>query len=210
VCTSNSAWVSVNGVIQIPGNTYSYIVNTVGGVSTLQFNEAPAIGDVVDVRIVTIPSEFRGVYSLNLLVSFDALDQNFGANISTGTPDVGTANTQVSVTNTGSIVYYGMGNILVGTGTATLHSFEAARYRSAKYYVQVSNYALGEYESSEVMVTHNGTAAYSTQYARIYTGASSLGTVGVALSSGNVSLQFTGVNSGNYVKVRAEYMTGYN
>jgi hypothetical protein len=210
VCTSNSAWVSVNGVIQIPGNTYSYIVNTVNGVSTLQFNEAPAIGDVVDVRIVTIPSEFRGVYSLNLLVSFDALDQNFGANISTGTPDVGTANTQVSVTNTGSIVYYGMGNILVGTGTATLHSFEAARYRSAKYYVQVSNHALGEYESSEIMLTHNGTTAYSTQYARIYTGASSLGTVGVTLSSGNVSLQFTGVNAGNYVKVRAEYMTGYN
>ena len=210
VCTSNSAWVSVNGVIQIPGNIYSYIVNTVNGVSTLQFNEAPAIGDVVDVRIITIPSEFRGVYSLNLLVSFDALDQNFGANITTGTPDVGTANTQVSVTNTGSIVYYGMGNILVGTGTATLHSFEAARYRSAKYYVQVSNHALGEYESSEIMVTHNGTTAYSTQYARIYTGASSLGTVGVTLSSGNVSLQFTGVNAGNYVKVRAEYMTGYN
>ncbi len=210
VCTSNSAWVSVNGVIQIPGNLYSYNVVTVNGVSTLQFNEAPAIGDTIDVRIVTIPSEFRGVYSLNLLVSFDALDQNFGANISTGTPDVGTANTQVSVTNTGSIVYYGMGNILVGTSTATLHSFEAARYRSAKYYVQVSNYALDEYETSEIIVTHNGTTAYSTQYARIYTGASSLGTVGVTLSSGNVSLQFTGVNSGNYVKVRAEYMTGYN
>jgi hypothetical protein len=205
--TSNSAWVSINGVIQIPGNLYSY---TIENSYQLTFNEAPEDGDVIDVRIITVPAEFRGVYSLNNLVAFDALDQDFGANISTGDSYGNVSNVVVSFTNTGSVVYYGMGNILVGTSTATLHSFEVAKYRSAKYYIQVSNFGLSEYETSEVMVVHNGTTAYSTQYARIFTGASSLGTVGVTLSSGNVSLQFTGVNSGNYVKVRAEYTTGYN
>lgn len=201
--TSNSCWVAINGIIQIPGLSYSYtVLNT-----TLTFNEPPAFGDVIDVREVTIPTEIRSILSLNSLISFNALDQSFGANIFTGTT---TANVNMSVTNTGSIVYYGMGNIRVDTGTATLHSFEAGRYRSAKYHVQISNFATGEYEASEVLVVHDGTSAYKTQYGRIYTGASSLGTVGATLSSGNVSLTFTGVASANYVKVRAEYMTAYN
>ncbi len=206
VATSNSTWVSINGVIQIPGNDYAY--NVLG--NQLNFNEAPADGDVIDVRIVTIPAEFRGVFSLNNLVSFDALNQNFGANISTGDDAVGTSNVVTSFTNTGSVVYYGMGNILVNAGTATLHSFETARYRSAKYYIQISNYGLGEFETSEVLVVHDNTSVYRTQYAKVFTGASSLGTVGATLTSGNVNLTFTGVSAGNYVKVRAEYMTAYN
>ena len=147
------------------------------------------------------------ITSLNLKLKIDTLNQTFGANISTGEAD---ANVNMSVTNTGSIVYYGMGNILVDTSTATLHSFEASRYRSAKYYLQISNFASTEFETSEVLVIHDGTTAYKTQYAKVYTGASTLGTVGVTLSSGNVSLTFTGASSGNYVKVRAEYMTGHN
>jgi hypothetical protein len=201
--TSNSCWVSINGIIQIPGVGYSYTVNG----TTLSFNEAPAVGDVIDVREISVPAEIRSITSLNLKLKIDTLDQTFGANISTGVVD---ANVNMSVTNTGSIVYYGMGNILVDTSTATLHSFEASRYRSAKYYVQISNFSTGEFETSEVMVIHDGTAAYKTQYGRVYTGAASLGTIGATLSSGNVSLTFTGVSAGNYVKVRAEYMTGYN
>ena len=212
--TSNSCWISINGVIQIPGVGYSYdITSEVWGSPTdprtLKFYEAPAVGDVIDVRVVTIPSEFRGLFSLNNLISFDVLDQYWGANISVG--KYGTySNTSVTFQNDGAVAYYGMGNILVDTSTATLHSFEAARYRSAKYYVQISNFTSGEYETSEVSVIHDGTTAYKTQYGKIYTGASSLGTVGVTLSSGNVSLTFTGVNSGNYVKVRAEYLTAHN
>jgi hypothetical protein len=147
---------------------------------------------------------------LNNQVSFDALNQNFGANISTGDPGSNVSNVVTSFTNTGSLVYYGMGNILVNAGTATLHSFETARYRSAKYYIQISNFDSGEFETSEVLLVHNGTSVYRTQYAKVFTGASSLGTVGATLSSGNVNLTFTGVSSGNYVKVRAEYMTAYN
>jgi hypothetical protein len=200
--TSNSCWVAINGIIQIPGVGYSYTVLN----NTLTFNEPPATGDIIDVREVTIPSEIRAILSLNSLISINALDQTFGANIFTGAT---VSNVNMSVTNTGSMVYYGMGNILVDTSTATLHSFEASRYRSAKYYVQISNFATGEFETSEVLVVHDGTSAYKTQYGRIYTGASSLGTLGATLSSGNVSLTFTGVNSGNYVKVRAEYMTAH-
>jgi hypothetical protein len=201
--TSNSCWVSINGIIQIPGLSYSY---TVTG-TTLAFNEAPAVGDVIDVREITVPAEIRSITSLNLKLKIDALDQTFGANISTGTTS---SNVALSVLNSGGVAYYGMGNILVDVGTATLHSFEAARYRSAKYYVQISNFALGEFETSEILVIHDGTTAYKTQYGKIYTGASSLGTVGVSLSSGYVNLTFTGASAGNYVKVRAEYMTGYN
>ena len=201
--TSNSCWVSINGIIQIPGVGYAYTVNG----TTLAFNEAPAVGDVIDVREISVPAEIRSITSLNLKLKIDTLDQTFGANISTGDVD---ANVNMSVTNTGSIVYYGMGNILVDTSTATLHSFEASRYRSAKYYLQISNFASTEFETSEVLVIHDGTTAYKTQYAKVYTGASTLGTVGVTLSSGNVSLTFTGASSGNYVKVRAEYMTGHN
>lgn len=210
--TSNSVLVSINGVLQIPGTSYAYTVvaNTTVGTdnyglyTTLRFTEAPRTSDVIDARVVTIPYEMRGIASINTYVGFTADDQDFGANIFVGTTE---ANVSMSFLNDGAIAYYGMGNLAVGVSPVVVDTFPTAQYRSAKYYFQVSNAGTGEYETSEVLVLHDDTTAYRTQYARIYTGAAALGSVSVSLSGGNVSVSYTGVATGNYVKTRAEYVT---
>jgi fibronectin-binding autotransporter adhesin len=56
--TTNSCIVSINGVVQIP--TLAYSVSGTG-TSTLTFTEAPAAGDVIDVRQITTTTTITGL-----------------------------------------------------------------------------------------------------------------------------------------------------
>jgi hypothetical protein len=87
-----------------------------------------------------------------------------------------------------------------------IDTFDATVYRSAKYVLSVSNSSLGEYETTEVLVIHNGTTAYKNQYGTIYTGTSSLGTVSVLYTSGTVELSYQGANTGNQVRIQPTYI----
>jgi hypothetical protein len=51
--TSAGAFIALNGVLQVPGTSYG-----VSG-ATLTFTEAPAIGDKIDVRFITLASELN-------------------------------------------------------------------------------------------------------------------------------------------------------
>lgn len=51
--TSAGAFIALNGVLQVPGTSYG-----VSG-TTLTFTEAPAIGDKIDVRFITLASELN-------------------------------------------------------------------------------------------------------------------------------------------------------
>ena len=64
-------------------------------------------------------------------------------------------------------------------------SFSAASRRTAKYIVQMTQNS--RYHSSEVLLVHNGSTAYMTTYADMYT-ESDLGTIDADVSSGNVRL----------------------
>jgi hypothetical protein len=77
--------------------------------------------------------------------------------------------------------------------------------------VQVQNATRAAHEVSEVLIIHNDTTAYRTQYNMISTlaNAAPLGNVSVALSSGNVNLYYTGNSTGNKVKVRADMLSKY-
>jgi hypothetical protein len=96
--------------------------------------------------------------------------------------------------------------VAVGTSNAVIDTFDATVYRSAKYVLSVSNSSLGEYETTEVLVIHNGTTAYKNQYGTIYTGTSSLGTVSVLYTSGTVELSYQGANTGNQVRIQPTYI----
>ena len=64
--TTSATIVSINGVIQIPTTAYSVSGNVV------TFTEAPAIGDVVDTRVLTTTGTVTGVTSLNGFNQFQA------------------------------------------------------------------------------------------------------------------------------------------
>ena len=80
--TSSSTLVTINGVMQIPGTAY----NITG--TTLEFTEAPAVGDVIDTRILATTST----------INYLAADQGFNQ----------------FVANNTSLSFY-TGNVLVGS-----------------------------------------------------------------------------------------------
>ena len=64
--TTAATLVSINGVIQIPSTAYSVTGNVV------TFTEAPAVGDVVDTRVITTTSTLSGLASLDGYNQFNA------------------------------------------------------------------------------------------------------------------------------------------
>ena len=68
-------------------------------------------------------------------------------------------------------------------------SWSATAYRSAKYIIQVTQGT--EYQTSEMLVLHNGTNTFTTEYALLHTTPSLLCTVVTDVYAGNVRLLIT-------------------
>ena len=219
--TTAAAMVAVNGVMQIPSTAYS-----ISG-TTLTFTEAPAYGDVIEVRQLATTSTVN--VTLQSPNGFDLVEAtNSGITIYTGTSSAaarwrvgtdghfvpGTDNTLHigAVGNAVRNVYYSGALVssrtagTVGTSATTIDSFSAGTYRTAKYVIQVANSGGTAFDCMEAMVIHDGTTAYLTVSNQISTG-SELGTLSVDLTSGTVALKYTGVGSNNVVKLGKSYIT---
>jgi|13_taG_2_1085334.scaffolds.fasta_scaffold00020_76 hypothetical protein len=91
------------------------------------------------------------------------------------------------------------------TGSTTVDSFNATLYRSAKYVIQVGD-ANGNYETREALVVHDGTTAYITEYAMVYTGNDLIGDASVNMNGNSVELTYTPTSGSADVKVIATYI----
>jgi len=100
---------------------------------------------------------------------------------------------------------YVQGSDVAATGATTIDTFAGGTYRSAKYIMQVDDGA-GNYESREALVVHDGTTAYITEYAMVYTGADLIGDASVTMSGSDVLLQYTPTTGSATVKVIATYI----
>jgi len=84
----------------------------------------------------------------------------------------------------------------VGTGSSTstaqftLDSFAAATFRTAKYLVQVHNSTDTDFQAIEILLFHDGTDVYLTQYASIFENGAQA-TFDADLVSGNIRLRAT-------------------
>ena len=74
------------------------------------------------------------------------------------------------------------------TADQVIDTFSATTYRTAKYLVQFSH--APSYHSTEVLLVHDGTTVYMTEYAEVKTD-SNLGTIDADISGGNVRLKVT-------------------
>ena len=83
-------------------------------------------------------------------------------------------------------------NIARGASTAstttTLNAFSASTYRSASYFMQIVDEDTPNYESFELRVTHDGSDAYVSTFARIGNLETDLATITADISGGNVRL----------------------
>ena len=84
----------------------------------------------------------------------------------------------------------------VGTGSSsstaqfTLNSFSATVFRSAEYTVQVTNSTDSDYQTLKIVLFHDGTTVYLTQYASIFDNGAQA-TFDADINSGNVRLRAT-------------------
>ena len=76
------------------------------------------------------------------------------------------------------------------SAAAALDSWAAGTYRGAKYFISINNTTTNEVSSTEVMVVHDGTNAFITEYNTVITNAEStpLATFTADINGGNVRL----------------------
>jgi len=86
------------------------------------------------------------------------------------------------------------------TAGQVVDTFKSNAYRTAKYIVSMSHATLG-YHATEVLLVHDGTTVYMTEYGTIYT-SSSLGTLDASILTGNVRLTVTPTNTNTTIKAK--------
>ena len=80
----------------------------------------------------------------------------------------------------------------IDSASESFDTFAHGTYRGAKYFISVNNDSKTECENVEVLVVHDGTDAYMTQYGGVRTGDDPLITVTAAISGSNVVVSIAG------------------
>ena len=194
--TTASCIISINGVVQAGGASYSY---TVSG-TTLTFNEAPANGDLIDVRCLTTTSTVTGLASGSGYTQITVDDAN-GIGLYAGSAS---SIKYFQVPVTGGLVSQDANVSIASANTpTTIDSFATTAYRTAKYIVQVTNGT--NFQSQEALVVQNGTTSTITTYGVVQT-AGNLGVMSTSTTGGTTSVQFTAANATNTVRIWRQYL----
>jgi hypothetical protein len=85
------------------------------------------------------------------------------------------------------------------TSNQVISTFIASDYDTAKYICQAK--ITGEIHATEIMIMHDGTDVFTTEYGTMWSNAS-LGTFSADLSGGNIRLLFTPANVNTTVKIK--------
>jgi len=180
--TSSGIFVSINGTIQQPGYAYNIVNN-----NEIQFTETPLTSDSVEVRLMAPSAVTVGALQFNnyTSVSLDTENINIVGNIQT----------------TG--FYNNKSNVLLGNlATTTVDSYSITSYRTSKYVFQAVRGS--DVQSSETLVTHNGTTAVSTTYGVLTIG-NSLGNVSATIVGSNVEIQYTPTLVNTYLTISRNF-----
>lgn len=81
------------------------------------------------------------------------------------------------------------------TTATTIATYDGTKFNSAKLLIQIKDTVTGEFQSSELLVVHNGTTAYSTEYGVVYSDVL-LASFSVNYNTGTIEIQAT-ANSAN-------------
>ena len=205
--TTNTSLVSINGILQVPTLAYSISGNV------LTFTEAPAAGDLIDVRVLSTTTTISSLASANGFVNFDVSNPtNSYANITAGTStptvrvSLATDGTLSLINNTKIAVDHLAYNIAANNTPYVIDTFAQSRYTSAKYLVQ-SKLGTTNMETYEAHVlTDGGGNAYISVYGIVNNG-TQMGTLSANVLGGNVQLYYT--TTTNMVQANVKVYTTY-
>jgi len=85
------------------------------------------------------------------------------------------------------------------SATSVMSSFAHATYRSAKYFISITDATNTRYEIVEANVTHNGTTAYISTFGRTTNYTGDLATFSAAINGSNVEVRVTNITSDSIV-----------
>jgi hypothetical protein len=137
------------------------------------------------------------------LLYIDTTNNRIGIN-NTAPGSALTANGVIETNNSfkfpdGSIVT-SLSNTTTGTALQAVDSFSLASYRSANYTVSVKDNIANGYQVSNMLVVHNGTTSYITEFGTMFTNAS-LGVFSSDANATHARLLFTPVSTSATLKI---------
>ena len=193
--TTNSCIVSINGVIQIP--TLAYAVT---GGTTLTFTEAPASGDVIDIRKLTTTSTVTGIASTNGYMQVQV--DNNGVYVYTGS----SSTTATTYWETGGGEVNGRANVTAsGTADTLLDSFTNTVYSSGEYIITATIPGTNIRETAKILIVQDGTTATRVVYGVVSTAGNALVTYSANISAGATRIYGTPANAGTIFRVKKDY-----
>jgi len=172
-------------------------------------------------NITTTTSTITGTDSVGATLEYDAgyVDVYLnGARLVAGDDYTATNGTSIALTvaavntDTVEVLSYGRaylidswqkGSAVLTTTTANqvIDTFTAADFRTAKFICQVRT-AAGAISATEILLMHDLSTVWITEYATMYSGGVSLGTFSADLSGAGVRLLFSPANINTTVKVK--------
>ena len=196
--TTNGVIVTINGVVQLPTTAYSI---TGAGNDTVTFTEAPALGDVIDVRILTTTTAVATLDSPTGYFGLRATNSN--VKIVTGP---GAANDTVQWVSGGAEVNLRANVTVASSGSAAvIDSFAASAYTSAEYTVTASIQGTDIRQMSKVTLVTNGAATTILQFGDVCTAGNSLVTFSGGFSAGSAQLKATTTNNNTIFRIAKLY-----
>jgi hypothetical protein len=210
--TTNTSLVSINGILQVPVLAYAISGNV------LTFTEAPAVGDLIDVRVLSTTTTISSLSSANGFMNFDVSNAtntyaNITAGVSSPTVRVSLAvdGTLSLLNNTGIAVNGSAYNIAANNTPYVLDTFTQSLYTSATYQVKAKRGtgAGANIEAySATVITDSAGNAFVSVYGIINNGYA-MGVLSANVLAGNVQLYYTGVSAAAVqanVKIYATYI----
>ena len=177
-------------VLSLDGLTDVTIVSAAAG-QFLKYNGSAWVNDAID-----LGTDTTGDYVANVTAGTGVTIVNVGGEGANPTFSIGQDVATNASVSFGAITLDSTGELNTSTQVVTVNtittvdSFSKTAYRTAKYLIQVSQGT--KYTSSEVLLAHDGTDSYMSEYAVIELGASRIPmTVSTSISAGNVLLRVT-------------------
>lgn len=151
----------------------------------------------------------NGHFGANTLVATTLKGGNVASNtvitISTNT-NIGNSSIQITTLQNNVAHIKATSYTTTNTDIQLLDSFSATDYRAGKYLISIKDTDNTEYQSTEIMIMHDDSATYSTEYATLISTAT-LGTFTSNVDSGTIRLYVEPTNANNVIKYHRTLMT---
>jgi hypothetical protein len=185
----------------ITSNTgYFYNLNVTGslvGTFSATGNFIPSPNNVL--LIGTSANVFNHIYATN---TYTNSISSFSGNLNIATSTSLTGNLMINANNVISSGRYAFS----GGTIATIDSYPVATYRTGEYLIQMSETGTTNYHASKLVVYHDDTTAYSSEFAQLFNN-TSLGTISTDVSGGDVRVRVTPVSANVVVKFSKNLIT---